>query len=290
MLAKYIAAFCSSHGLLWDDINTNRTVQELEQYRTASILGKACFAFRCFLSQQVAAAAPAPTKTTNTASTGITNVGAANAGTQTTGPKNDYKSSGPQSANARDLISKPGQKEYPSGITDGKLIDLEFDQKGTNVPCLFIDPLGAKGAFNTTNRVMEGSAKGYTDCAVYFNDFIEADNFLAAYVKKHSLTSHKDPVTGLITWDSAKYTGLCAKTVRRNPNGYFKINTDCGPCYINAVKLNEGLQDEPLADEPLAEAKKDAWHLPTEDEIKKSGGYYEIQNIDVYDEAFERYE
>jgi hypothetical protein len=87
-------------------------------------------------------------------------------------PKNDYKSQGPQSSKARALIGTPGQKEHPTGDS-GKIFTLEFDKKGANVPCLFIDPLGSKGADGSvtpaSNKVLEGSAKGYTDCAACFN-------------------------------------------------------------------------------------------------------------------------
>jgi hypothetical protein len=272
MLAKYIASFCKSCGIYWDDVNTNRTTNEMDQYR-ASVFGGALWDFDCFLSQNVSGANQSQTQATSGQ------------------PKNDYKSQGPQSSKARALIGTPGQKEHPTGDS-GKIFTLEFDKKGANVPCLFIDPLGSKGADGSvtpaSNKVLEGSAKGYTDCAACFNTVADADAFMQNYVKLHNLTQQTDPTDGTVTYSSQKYAGLRVRTARLNQNGYYKMGTDCGECYINAVKLNEGVDegDEATLTE---DAKKEA---DAEAEIIKSKeklpGKYNIMDIDVYSEAFDR--
>jgi hypothetical protein len=91
-----------------------------------------------------------------------------------------------------------------------------------------------------------------------------------------------------VTYSSQKYAGLRVRTARLNQNGYYKMGTDCGECYINAVKLNEGVDegDEATLTE---DAKKEA---DAEAEIIKSKeklpGKYNIMDIDVYSEAFDR--
>ena len=67
-----------------------------------------------------------------------------------------------------------------------------FDKKGKNVPYLFVNPLEGKGdAGNNTNRVIAGSANGYTDCRCYFATRAEADAFLAKFVSKYGAKKPK---------------------------------------------------------------------------------------------------
>ena len=282
MLAKYIASFCKSCGIYWDDVNTNKTTAEIAQYKL-SLFGGALWDFECFLSQNVKGANQAQSQTSQAQSQTQAASGQ---------PKNDYKSQGPQSSKARALIGTPGQKEHPAGDS-GKIFTLEFDKKGANVPCLFIDPLGSKGAdgnvMPATNRVLEGSAKGYTDCAVCFNTVTDADAFMQNYVKLHNLTQQTDPTDGTVTYSSQKYAGLRVRTARLNQNGYYKMGTDCGECYINAVKLNECVDEGDEA--MLTEDAKKETEEKAEAELIKSGkklsGGYNILDINVYSEAFD---
>ena len=94
---------------------------------------------------------------------------------------------------------------------------------------LYIKPLEASGSKGKngviTNRVMMGSANGYTDCVCHFDNAQDADDFLKAWANANATQT--------------QFTNV--QVVRKNAdsNGYFKIGTEYGPCYISAVKLNE---------------------------------------------------
>ena len=214
-MAFGIATVALKLGLLWDD--TNHTTYELEIFEK-SYLGKAVKEVGAYISVQSAAlSTQKPVKTTPTKKTQNTprQAGAA--------PQNGYKSSGPQSGSARDLISTPGNKEILTGLV--YKIEGVNAKSAKNKAKLYIKPLEASGAKGNTNKVMMGSANGYTDCVCHFNNAQDADSFLKTWATVNATQT--------------QFTNV--QVVRKNadPNGYFEIGTEYGPCYISAVKLNE---------------------------------------------------
>ena len=221
MLARYIAWFCDNKKYYWG--NSYATPQEMDQIK-ATTLGSALWALNCFEVQPEEA--PAKTRKTVVDDSGNT-VQAA--------PQNGFKSRGPLSNVAVDLISTPGQKETLYGKvycilgqdTNGNLLE----------DCAYIRPVEAdqrtqqKYMRGATNKVLFGSAKGYGFCPCYFTDLNEANAFLA----KLDLNSFKvnPKVVRAVVGSKNALTG-----------GYFKIGTEFGPCYISASKLNENLKEE----------------------------------------------
>lgn len=212
-MALGIATVALKLGLLWDD--SNHTTYELEIFER-SYLGQAVKDVGAYISVQsnkLSTQKPATTtkKTQNTPR----QAGAA--------PQNGYKSSGPQSGSARDLISTPGNKEILTGIV--YKIEGVNAKSAKNKAKLYIKPLEASGAKGNTNKVMMGSANGYTDCVCHFNNAQDADSFLKTWATVNATQT--------------QFTNV--QVVRKNadPNGYFEIGTEYGPCYISAVKLNE---------------------------------------------------
>lgn len=239
MLANYIASFCATEGFYWDD--TTRTPYELEEFKK-TYLGKALEEFGCYVSQ------PDATKRarTATATNGATLASSTNSNNSTPAasagqPKNNYKSTGPQSGNVRDLKSVPNQKEYLKGII--------FGIEGTNTNAqkvggfAHIKPLSATGASGNTNKVFLGSANGYTDCKVYLGDLALADDFLLK-----CQANCPSNITNL---------HVVKKSVDKN--GYFKVGTEYGDVYIAAQKLNEALETEIDDTEVAAHAAWEAY-------------------------------
>jgi hypothetical protein len=214
-MALGIATVALKLGLLWDD--TNHTTYELEIFEK-SYLGQAVKDVGAYISVQSAALStqkPAKTTTTKTTQSTPRQAGAA--------PQNGYKSSGPQSGSARDLISTPGNKEILTGLV--YKIEGVNAKSAKNKAKLYIKPLEASGAKGNTNKVMMGSANGYTDCVCHFDNAQDADSFLKTWATVNATQT--------------QFTNV--QVVRKNadPNGYFEIGTEYGPCYISAVKLNE---------------------------------------------------
>lgn len=264
ILADYIAWFCKHVNNIWDD--TKIPPATMEQLKKYTIFGKALADAHLF-------------KSTPEPETQQSNVNSKTGNP----PKNDYKSRGPQSMNARGLIGTPGQKETLNG-GNAYVYVCEFDKKGANFPYLFVDPITKKGdAGNNINHVIAGSANGYTDCRCYFATRAEADAFLAQFVKLYSAQA-RTTSTGTTVYDYGKYTGLCVKYARNMP-GFYKVKTNCGDCYINAKMLNEEIEEN------LTEAKKE---IPADvankvEQAAKVYKTYDIYDIDVYEEAFNRY-
>jgi hypothetical protein len=249
-MALGIATVALKLGLLWDD--TNHTTYELEIFEK-SYLGQAVKDVGAYISVQSAALStqkPAKTTTTKTTQSTPRQAGAA--------PQNGYKSSGPQSGSARDLISTPGNKEILTGLV--YKIEGVNAKSAKNKAKLYIKPLepsGSKGKNGKiTNRVMMGSANGYTDCVCHFDNAQDADDFLKAWANANATQT--------------QFTNV--QVVRKNadPNGYFKIDTEYGPCYISAVKLNEQVN---TGAEELEEAVY----------IRENHGY-----IPVYPDSYEK--
>lgn len=231
VLAAYLANFCAERQIYWDDVTTNRTTYEMDQYKK-SVFGGALWDYECFVSQQIAKATN-PVKVARASSSRIPGQP----------PKNNYKASGAQSGNARALISTPGQKEMLTASVMYKIIDGGAKTGGGKEIRAFIKPLEARGNVGGTNKVFVGSSTGYTDMTCCFEDLNDANDFA---IKLANLVNNPN---------------LKVVKMALDKNGYYKIDTECGECYIAAVKLNEQV---------------------------KNKTYPDIIDIDVYNEAFMR--
>lgn len=231
VLAAYLANFCAERKIYWDDVTTNRTTYEMDQYKQ-SVFGGALWDYECFVSQQVARLSN-PAKPSRTSAP------------RTPGqpPKNNYKSSGAQSGKARALIGTPGQKEMLTAAVMYKIIDAGAKTSGGKELRAYIKPLEARGDAGGTNKVFVGSSTGYTDMTCCFDDLQKANAFAAALANK------------------ANNPNLKVVKMSLDKNGYYGIGTECGDCYVAAVKLNEQAKDKT---------------------------YPDIIDIDVYNEAFMR--
>ena len=221
-MALGIATVALKLGLLWDD--SNHTTYELEIFER-SYLGQAVKDVGAYISvQSNILGTQKPTKPTTTTPKKTQNTprqaGAA--------PQNGYKSSGPQSGSARDLISTPGNKEILTGTV--YKIEGVNAKSAKNKAKLYIKPLEASGAKGNTNKVMMGSANGYTDCVCHFSNAQDADNFLKAWANANATQT--------------QFTNVQVVRKSADANGYFEIGTEYGPCYISAVKLNEQVNIE----------------------------------------------
>jgi len=221
MLAKYIAWFCSSKEWYWGNAYTSQ--QEMNQIKE-TVLGSALWALNCFENQ------PASTST-RASSSKVADDGS----TVAAAPQNGFKSRGPLSGSAVDLIGQPNQKIKLSGKV---FCILGQDAAGKFLDdCAYIRPVEAdqktqqKYMVGATNKVLFGSAKGYGFCPCYFDDLQDANNFLA----KIDLSKFKV---------NAKVVKATVGTKSALGGGYFKIGTEFGPCYISANKLNEELVEE----------------------------------------------
>lgn len=230
-IAKCIVYMAELLQLYWDD--TIRTPFEVDEFKK-TLLGKAVYKYGRYIS-----AIPAKKSRSTSGS----------AATKTPGqpPKNSYKSSGPQSGNARDLrdpdgsAGTPGVKVTANGPLIYKIIG---DKIGQSTPNAFIKPLNPNGAAGSTNKVFIGSGKGYGECTCFFDDPNDAKNFLDAIIKSNRVPSN--------------VANLRIVKSKADSNGYFLVGTEFGVCAIVASKLNEEL-------------------VPTEDELtgwdKATKGY-----------------
>lgn len=241
-MAVGIATVALKLGLLWDD--TNHTAYELEAFEK-TYLGQGVKEVGAYISVQsnllsAQQNTPKPSKTTRQSTPRQAGSSAA--------PQNGYKSSGPQSGSARDMISAPGQKEYLTS----PIFKIEgVNAKSTkNKAKLFIKPLEAAGNKNGTNKVMMGSANGYTDCVCHFDRPQDADAFLQSWAKDNSTQT--------------QFTNVLVVRKNADPNGYFKIGTEYGPCYISAVKLNEQVNTESEELEEAAYIRENHGYVPVD--------------------------
>lgn len=256
LIAGYIANFCAEQGIYWDDVNTHKTVQEMDQYKK-TLLGGAVWEYECFLSQQLnkgntttASAASTTGATTNTqaAPTSTRAPRAPKAPGQ--GPANPYKSLGPQSGKARDLKGNPGDKVYAN--TKVSFCIVADNAKSASPAYALVKPLNKQGDDgNGTNKVFVSSSHGYADCTCYFDDINDANAFLAQCNAKN--------------W-GPDISNLRVMKRASESNGYFIVGTEFGDCAISAKRMNEAAAF---------------------DEKHHSVGYT-INDIDVYAEAFMR--
>ena len=209
-IAKCLVYMAELTQLYWDD--TIRTPYEIDEFKK-TLLGTAVYHYKRNLS----AISSKGTKTTTSTST------------RTPGqpPKNNYKQSGPQSANVRDLQGTPGQKVTADTSFIYKIIGDNPQSK--NTPNVFIKPLSATGAEGSTNKIFISSGNGYTDCTCYFDDPNDATTFLNKII-----ASNKVP---------ANVTNLRVVKNKADPNGYFLVGTEFGVVAVSAKTLNEALTE-----------------------------------------------
>jgi len=224
MLARYVAWFCAKQQLWWDTTYTSDYM--MEEIKNNTILGKALWDAGCFTNQG---------NPTGKASAGT---GTRSQSSGTPGqPQNPFKSRGPLSNVCIDLKGQPNQKIQLSGEvfyilgvdTNGNLLSSK------DAYCAYIRPVEADPRIqqqyvdNGTNKVLVGSAKGYGFCPCVFDNQADADAFLG------KVRANTKP--------GGKAAGMVVAKKSAQGNGYFKVGTVYGDCYISAAKLNEDLNE-----------------------------------------------
>jgi hypothetical protein len=218
--AKAIVYLAELLGLYWDD--TVRTPYEIDEFKK-TLLGAAVYKYGRYISA-------IPNKGSKSTSS------TSGASTRTPGqpPKNNYKQSGPQSGNVRDLQDINGGPGTPGAKVHGSNSGLMFkiigdNPQSKNTPNVFIKPLSSAGAHGTTNKIFFSSGNGYTDCTCYFDDPNEAQAFLNKIIADGRVPSN--------------VTNERVVKVKEDPNGYFLVGTEYGRCAISAKTLNEALAE-----------------------------------------------
>ena len=274
ILAKYIAYFCLINKFWWDD--SLATTYEMDEIKKTT-LGTALFDFNCFTSQEdPTKPKQRATKQATSANTGIAATGSTT--TQSTGPVSGYKSSGPHSGEIPNLIGTAGVKENPAVSL---MYCVQADKTGKNTPNAFITPLNTTTTGSiikvdkaTAESVKFGSGNGYTDCTCWFADINQATDFAVKCQNKFG----------------AKYTNISIAKAKTDPNGYYKVSTEFGECYIKAKKLNEAL--EKAEQEEITEAKKEdntviTW--PSGKKLKLVTNYHITEeDLDLFEEALRK--
>lgn len=222
--AKSLVYMAELLGLYWDD--TIRTPFEIDEFKK-TLLGTAVYKYGRYIS-----AIPNKSKTAKSAS--MTQPSSSTSGQTNGQPKNNYKQSGPQSGNVRDLRDingnpggTPGHKVNANTNVIYKIIGDNPQSK--NIPNVFIKPLSASGATGNTNKIFISSGNGYTDCTCWFDDPNDAQTFL-----------DKIEAAGRVP---ANISNLRVAKYKADPNGYFIIGTEFGPCAVSAKTLNEALTE-----------------------------------------------
>ena len=214
-VAKSIVYMAELLSLYWDD--TVRTTYELDEFKK-TLLGQAVFKYGRVISAVGASKRGSGTRAASTRTAGQP-------------PKNNFKQTGPQSGNARDLLDvnggpgKPGQKVDPAGSDVYGIVGDNTNSK--NIARVFVKPLAPSGAAGTTNKVLIGSGKGFGDCVCWFEDAGDAQDFL-----------DKINANGRCP---ANVTGLHIVAKRKESNGYFLVGTEFGTVAISAKALNEAM-------------------------------------------------
>jgi hypothetical protein len=226
-LADHIAAFCKMKEIYWDDVTTYKTPAELKAYSDGSfVFGKALYDNKCFLSQNIDADGKLITATSKVAKSTRSPKVTTGSGA---GVKDPYKSEGPQSAKARGLIGKPGDKIKASDIYVATIVGIV---PGKKTRYTFIRPLGGS-SYETSagvNKVLVGDPSGYRDCQLFFESAKEAEAFKEKCVKEGKVP--------------ADCTDFSVRKQYADSNGYFKLQTEFGPALVKASKLNEDLIEE----------------------------------------------
>lgn len=214
-VAKTIVYMAELLNLYWDD--TVKTTYEIDEFKK-TILGQAVYKYGRVISAVGASKRGSGTRAASTRTAGQP-------------PKNNFKQTGPQSGNARDLLDvnggpgKPGQKVDPAGSDVYGIVGDNTNSK--NIARVFVKPLAPSGAAGTTNKVLIGSGKGFGDCVCWFEDAGDAQDFL-----------DKINANGRCP---ANVTGLHIVAKRKESNGYFLVGTEFGTVAISAKALNEAI-------------------------------------------------
>jgi uncharacterized protein YerC len=211
-IAKAVVYMAECVGLYWDD--TIRTPYEITEFKK-TLLGEAVYKYGRYIS----ALSGKTAQSSATASTGGAQVAPS-------APQNNYKQSGPQSGNVRDLQGNPGDKVTADTSLIYKII---ADKVGKNTPNVFIKPLSSSGATGNTNKIFISSGNGYTDCTCYFDDPNEAQAFLDKIVAANRVP--------------ANINNLRVVKMKADPNGYFLVGTEFGVVAVSAKTLNEALSE-----------------------------------------------
>lgn len=248
-LAKYIAWFCKENELWW--LNKNKMVYEMDEIRKYSTLGKTLWDNYLFYygNNEPEDSITANQSTYNDNATGVDASAPAQTTTasqqpQPTGKKqpiNPFKSRGPLSGVAVDLIGTPGQKVKLYGM----VYTLNGFVNGSPVEdCAYVRPVEEKNQqkymSGATNKLLFGKAKGYGYCQLFFRSRNEADAYLNA-----------------VYWPKLTSMVVGVTIARANSNGYFEVGTEFGPALISAAKLNEDLVEE--VEEPTKQTVRDKW-------------------------------
>lgn len=163
-----------------------------------------------------------------------------------------YKALGPLSSQARALIGNPGDKKTLTACY--KVVDKSATGKEVRA---FIRPLlsSKNGDVNGVNKIFIGNSTGYSDCTCFFDDKSKAETFINSVMNRMS-----NPIN------------LEAVSSKVDKNGYFELDTECGPVFISAVKLNEDIAEELNEDfEDDIETRYAAWR-------KEADEFYEEYN------------
>jgi hypothetical protein len=219
-VAKAVVYLAERVGLYWDD--TIRTPYEIDEFKK-TLLGDAVYRYGRYISA-------IKDKTTRARATAAST---GTSGATASSSQSGYKQSGPQSGNARGLMGNPGEKVYADGPISYR---IEGDKLQSNTPRVFIKPLTASGAVGNTNKVYISSGNGYTDCTCFFDDPTDAQNFLNKILPDvQKLIQEKRAIAGI--------TNLHVAKVKSDPNGYFLVTTEYGPCAVSAKTLNEAITE-----------------------------------------------
>ena len=261
MLAKYVAWFCYTNKIYWND--TIRDPEEIKIFKE-TLLGQALAEYDCFATTPdrkattgLGGSSRSP-RAPKAASTGDSGSIPATGG---------FKGLGPMSSKARDLKGMPGEKVKLTG----RLYTIEGNSATTkSIPAAFIKPLDGSGAAGATNKVFFGTSwKGYKNCVCFYTSDSEA---LAVATKLKD--DSKIPASTSKVTINYRYA---------DANGYFKVGTEYGDCYILARELNEDLVEEVETPRELTEAEK-YMAIPLEEEV-----YEMTNNITNPDEYFTTY-
>lgn len=228
MLAKYIWWFINSTGQVFDDNNLD---PQLKADISETLFGEVMYDLKLTTSFSKKNRVPrASSSNSNSAQANSMTNQASN-----TGVVSDYKARGPLSSEATGLIGTPGQ---PTIMTSKIYCILGVDQNGNAVEdSLYVRPVEPTAALkaqytkNNENIVLFGKAKGNGYCTCFFDNLTEANTFLQNFDTK-------------LIPASKNIASLQVFTKFANNKGFYKVATNCGPCYISAKKLNEELIEE----------------------------------------------
>jgi hypothetical protein len=249
-LAKYVAWFCYTYRIYWND--SIRDPEVIKVFKE-TYLGKALDEYDCFALS-----------TDRKATTGLGGPSSRSAGSASTGSTrtpstgriatgtSDYKTSGPQSGNVRDLKGDAGRKHTFMGKV--WIIEGISTTASKSIPMAFIRPLDKPGAAGSTNKVFFGTSwKGYKNCVCFFRT--ETD---ALDVAEKLRADHKIP---------AGITEIKVSYKSPDRNGYFTVGTEYGDVEVLARELNESVE-EPLTETvEMSEAAKAYMSIPLEEEV-----------------------